>query len=81
MIFVYIEVWYIFWFCLSNIEKKQKNLGWIDGLAVKSTNCSSGGPEFNSQNGSQPSLMEFDALFWCVWRQQQCIHMYKINKS
>jgi hypothetical protein len=38
---------------------------WRDGSVVKSTDCSSEGPEFNSQQphgGSQPS----DALFWCV---------------
>jgi hypothetical protein len=36
---------------------------------VKGTNCSSRGPEFNSQqphSGSQPSVMRSDALFWCV---------------
>jgi hypothetical protein len=34
------------------------------------------GPEFNSQQphgGSQPSVMESDATFWCVWRQ---LHQY-----
>ena len=51
---------------------------------VKSTNCSSRGPEFNSQQlygGSQPSVMGSDALFCCVWRDQQCTHIHKINKS
>jgi hypothetical protein len=46
--------------------------GGIDGSAVKSTNCSSRGPEFNSQplyGGSQPSIMGSDSLFWCVRRQ------------
>jgi hypothetical protein len=36
---------------------------------VKSTNYSSGGSEFNSQQlhgGLQPSVMGSDALFWCV---------------
>jgi hypothetical protein len=36
---------------------------------VKSTDCSSKGPEFKSQQphgGSQPSVMRLDALFWCV---------------
>ena len=40
-----------------------------DGSAVKNTDCSSGGPEFKSQQphgGSQPSVMRSDALFWCV---------------
>jgi hypothetical protein len=43
--------------------------GWRDGSAVKSIDCSSRGPEFNSQQphcGSQPSVMGSDALFWCV---------------
>ncbi|EDM16219.1 rCG63685 [Rattus norvegicus] len=43
--------------------------GWRDGSVVKSTVCSSRGPEFNSQQprgGSQPSVMGSDALFWCV---------------
>jgi hypothetical protein len=54
--------------------KKEKKIlkgggGWRDGSTVKSTNCSSRGPEFNSQQphgGSQPSVMGSDALFWCV---------------
>jgi len=36
---------------------------------VRSIDCSSRGPEFNSQQprgGSQPSVMRSDALFWCV---------------
>jgi hypothetical protein len=42
---------------------------WRDGSAVKKTDCSSRGPEFNSQQphgGSLPSVMGFDGLFWCV---------------
>ena len=53
--------------------------GWRDGSVVKSTDCSSWGPEFKSQQphgDSQPSVIESDALFWCVWRQQQCTHKY-----
>jgi len=37
---------------------------WRDGSVVKSTDCSSRGPEFNSQQphgGSQPSVMGSDA--------------------
>jgi hypothetical protein len=44
-------------------------LGWRDGSVVKSTDCSSRGPEFNSKQphgGSQPSVMISDAPFWCV---------------
>jgi hypothetical protein len=47
----------------------QPGLGWRDGSAVKSTDCSSKGPEFNSQQshgGSQLSGMGSDALFCCV---------------
>ena len=42
--------------------------GWRDGSAVNSTNYSSEGPEFKSQQphgGSQP-FMRSDALFWCI---------------
>ena len=48
---------------------KDSEEGWRDGSAVKSTGCSSRGPEFNFQQphgGSQPSVMASDALFWCV---------------
>ena len=40
--------------------------GSTDGSVVKSTGCSYGGAEFNSQQllgGSQPSMMESDAFF------------------
>jgi hypothetical protein len=43
--------------------------GWRGGSEVKSTDCSSRGPEFNSQQphgGSLPSVMGSDVLFWCV---------------
>jgi hypothetical protein len=49
--------------------------GWRDGSVVKSTDCSSEGPEFKSQQphgGSQPPVMRSDALSWCVWSQLQC---------
>jgi hypothetical protein len=62
---------------------KNKTNSWRDGSAVKSTDCSSRGPEFNSQQpyGSlQPSVMGSDALFWCVWRQLRCTHIHKTNK-
>jgi hypothetical protein len=55
----------------QSTETVQKDTaqGWKDGSAVKSTDCSSEGPEFKSQQphgGSQPSVMRSDALFWCV---------------
>jgi hypothetical protein len=43
--------------------------GWRDGSAVKSTDCSSRGPELKSQQphgGSQASVMGSNALFWDV---------------
>jgi hypothetical protein len=51
-----------------------------DGSVVKSTDCSSRGPEFNFQQqqlhgGSQPSVMGSNALFLCVCRQLQCSHI------
>jgi hypothetical protein len=58
--------------CGQNVKYEQgvKNvLGWGDGSAVKSTDCSSRGPEFKSQQphgGSQPSVIVSDTLFWCV---------------
>jgi hypothetical protein len=56
-------------FCTYKKKKKTSGEGWRDGSAVKSTDCSSRGPEFNSQQphgGSQTSVMRSDALFWCV---------------
>jgi hypothetical protein len=56
--------------CLIKQTNKQTNntllLGWRDGSVVKSTDCSTEGPEFKSQQphgGSQPSIMRSDALF------------------
>jgi hypothetical protein len=49
----------------ANKIYKIKNTGWRHGSAVKSTDYSSKGPEFNSQQphgGSQPSVMGSDAL-------------------
>jgi hypothetical protein len=43
--------------------------GWRDDSVVKGTDCSFRGLEFSSQqphDGSQPSVMESDAPFWCV---------------
>jgi hypothetical protein len=52
---------------LSAFRKKLG--GWRDGSVVKSTDCSSKGREFKSQqphDGSQPSVMRSDTLFWGV---------------
>jgi hypothetical protein len=55
---------------VSFLLRQESNFrGWRDGSAVKSIDCSSRGLEFNSQHphgGSQPSVIGYDALFWCV---------------
>jgi hypothetical protein len=51
---------------------------------VKSTDYSSRGPEFKSQQphgGSQPSVMRSDALVWCVLKTATVYFFYIINKS
>lgn len=58
-------------------------LGWRDILEVKSIDCSSRGPEFNSQPlhcGSQPSLMRFDAFFWHAGKYADIVYII-INKA
>jgi hypothetical protein len=53
----------------GGLDKKMCCMGWRDGSAVKSTDCSSKGSEFKSQQphgGSQPFVMRSDALFWSV---------------
>jgi hypothetical protein len=74
-------------YCYWDIFKIERTRSWVEGWrdcsAVKSDVCSSSGPEFNSQQphgGSQPSVTRSDSLFWCVWRQWQCTHIYKIMK-
>jgi hypothetical protein len=55
--------------CPLNPKLERYKEGWRDGSVVKSTNCSSEGPEFKSQQphgGSQPSVMRSDVLFWCI---------------
>jgi hypothetical protein len=52
-------------------EMNRKDLWRAGEMApvLKSTNCSSRGPEFKSQQphgGSQPTVTESNALFWCV---------------
>ena len=53
-----------FWTCLFFLILKARLGGWIDGLALKSTDCFSRHPEFNSQqphDGTQPSEIGSDA--------------------
>jgi len=50
-------------------NKMIKQEVWRDGSEVKSTDCSSRGPEFNAQQqhgDSQPSIIGSEALFWHV---------------
>jgi hypothetical protein len=57
---------------------------WRDGSEVKSTDYSSRGPEFSSQQphgGSQPSVMESDSLFWCENSYSVLIINQSINQS
>jgi hypothetical protein len=56
---------------VSKNQKKKKKIhlrGWRNGWRmVKSTDCSSRGPEFKSQQpqgGSQPSVIRSNAAFW-----------------
>ena len=49
------------------LRRLKKAEGRRDGSEVKSTGCSSRGPEFNSQQphgGSQPPVMRYGAIFW-----------------
>ena len=67
----------------GDLNKNVPHGGWRDGSVVKSTDCTSRGPEFNSQQphgGSQSSLTGSYALLWSVCRQLQCSHIHKINK-
>jgi hypothetical protein len=53
----------------TNTHKNRKLGGWRDSSSVKSTDCSSKGPEFKSQHlhgSSQPSMMRSESLFWGV---------------
>jgi hypothetical protein len=53
----------------ANRQNKHTRQGWRNGSAVKHTDYSSRGLEFNSQQPhsvSQPSIMGSNALFWCV---------------
>jgi hypothetical protein len=52
-------------YCIYNMLLRNTVAGWRDGSACKSTDCSSEGPEFKSQqphDGSQPLIMRSDAL-------------------
>ena len=51
---------------------RSQSQGWRDGSASKSTDCSSEGPEFKSQQPhgeSRPPVMRSDTLFCYIWRE------------
>jgi hypothetical protein len=55
-------------FTKENLRNRKMG-AWRDGSGVKSSDCSSEGPEFKSQQphvNSQLSVMRFDALFGFV---------------
>jgi hypothetical protein len=62
---------------IGQVERSKEGYsGWRDGSVVKSTDCSSRGPEFNSQyphGGSQLFVMGSDALFWCVSEESNSV--------
>jgi hypothetical protein len=65
-------------------EVRRRLQGWRDGSVVKSTGCSSRGPESNFQQphgGSQPSIGGSDALFWHEGVHANKALIHKINKS
>jgi hypothetical protein len=66
-------------YSVLNYISKISIWGWRDGSKVKSTDCSSEGPEFKSQQppgDSQPSITKSDSLFWRVGKQLQCALTY-----
>jgi hypothetical protein len=61
------------------LHRENNTKGWKDSYVVKSTDCSSRGSEFNSQqlhSGSQPSVMGSDALFFGVCEDCNSIITY-----
>jgi hypothetical protein len=63
---------------------KMASSGWRDGSVGKSTDCSSEGPEFKSQQphgSSQPSVMISDAFFWCVFTYNKQIFKKEKEKK
>jgi len=70
---------------VENTSEKSQGEGWRDGSVVKSSDCSSRGPEFKSQQlhgGSQPSLMRSGVIFWLAGTHadRKLYDVYIINK-
>ena len=63
----------------NNVKALMK--GWRDGSAVKRTDCSSRGPEFNAKHphgGSQPSAMRSSAyLLVCMKTENRALLVIK----
>ena len=83
---------FVFWFwlrtsltfCSFFILKIVTQRCCRDGSVVKSTDYSSRGLEFSSQQphgGSHASAMGTGAIFWCVWKQLQCTQIHKKNNN
>ena len=68
---------FIFSFSSLDLFKMEHLRGWRDSSEVKSTGCSSTGPEFNPQQlhgGSQPSIMGSGTLLQAYMQAEYCIH-------
>jgi hypothetical protein len=64
----------------TEVWNRKEIEGWRDGLEVKSTDCSSEGPEFKSQQpygGSQLSVMRSASLL-CL--KAATVYLHIINK-
>ena len=68
--------------CYWGMSFKSVTTCWRGGSAVKSSGCSSRGPEFSSQpceqphGGSQPSEMGSDALCWRMSEESCSVLIY-----
>jgi hypothetical protein len=70
------EVKRAYWEWQECFETSKLSADWRNGSAVKSIDCSSRGPEFNSQQphgGSQPSVMGSYVYLWCVGRESNSV--------
>jgi type VI protein secretion system component VasK len=63
-------------------QKKRREQDYRHGSAVKSSSFQGSWVQIPAiTRWLKPSVMRSDVLFWCVWRQLQCTHINKINKS
>ena len=54
--------------------------GWRDGSVVRSTQCSSEGPEFNSQHLCDSSYLS-GATFWCTDVHADKVFIHKMHRE